>query len=142
MCSRAAGRGLLTAVLVAGLATPARAGATPRPATGFAGVPPPPDTVACRLTLVPARVPIQDAAVLLTVRASRDPGPVRSVMVARGSGVTVLTAAPAPGSEEVVARVAMDTSDAAPGRWTMLLQGAEALCEGPLEVVRRGEPGR
>lgn len=98
----------------------------------------PGDTSACELRLQPERVPVQESAALVTVRATADPGALRGIELAPRSGVAVLKAAPARDREEVVARVALDTSEARPGRWRVVLRGGAADCQGTIAVAPRG----
>lgn len=134
---------MLAALVMAGLVLlPAEAAPAPSSAAPLADGPAHPDSTACRLIPTPARIPVQDAAVLFTVGTSRDPGTLRGVEVEPSSGASVLKAAPAPGSEEVAARVAMNTSGATPGTWTLTLRGSRAACAGTIEVVERRRPGR
>lgn len=94
---------------------------------------------ACDLRLQPPEVPVQEAAVLVSAGATADPGELRSVEFPTRSGVVVLNAAPAPDRDDVVARIALDTYRASPGRWSVVLRGSEADCRGTLVVV--GEAG-
>lgn len=119
---------------VSALAAPAVPAATdPRRGGGVGG----PD--ACELQLDPARIPVREAAVLVTVRASADPGAIHGVEVPGRSGVVVLKAAPADGSGPVVARMALDTSRANEGRWSVVLRGEAVDCRGRFEI--RAGPG-
>lgn len=101
--------------------------------TGMAG-----DTAGCELRLRPRRIAVQEAAVLVTVLASADPGALRGVEVAPRSRVTVLKAAPARDRGGVVARMALDSSGARPGRWQVVLRGGAADCRGTLAVTAGG----
>jgi len=94
----------------------------------------PRDTAGCELRLLPRRVAVQEAAVLVTVLASADPGALRGVELAPRSRVTVLKAAPARDRDGAVARMALDTSRARPGRWRVVLRGGAADCRGTLAV--------
>lgn len=135
----------VTALVVAALALAATAAAAAQgsPAIAPRSAPDPQggiDTTDCRLELGPTEVRIRSSAVLVSVRASEAPGRLRRVTFPARSGVVVLTAAPAPDSDEVDVRMALDTSGARPGRWPLVLTGAAGDCRGTLTVRRGDEP--
>lgn len=143
-CRAAAGRAAVGALATAGLllAAPPSAAAS-RAAAGHGAGPPgaSADTAACELRLEPVEVPVRDAAVLVSARADSDPGGLREVVFPRESGVQVLNAAPAPDHDEVVARMALDTSGASPGRWSVVIRGEERTCRGTLRIRAREGDG-
>lgn len=124
------------AVVAGGACMMLAAAASPPPAAApaLAAGPVGRDTVSCELRLEPAEVPVREAAVLVSVGASDDPGSLRGVEVPARSGVKVLAAAPAPNDDEVVVRMALDTSAAEPGEWPIFLRGGTADCRGTLVV--------
>lgn len=86
----------------------------------------------CQASLEPARVPVQASPVTVSAGLSEPIDEVRDVAVEDGSGLEVRSVAPTDEPGEVT--IVLDTSGAAPGEWTLTIEGPETDCRGSLTV--------
>jgi hypothetical protein len=86
----------------------------------------------CQASLEPARVPARASPVTVNARLSEPIDEIEDVAVEDGSGPEVRSVAPTGGPDDVA--IVLDTSGAAPGEWTLTIDGPETDCRGSLTV--------